>query len=53
MSPDRAAPLAPAAARRRATALARARSALADLDARGEHITFQVVARAAYVRAGM
>jgi hypothetical protein len=49
MPADRARPLAAAAARRRATALERARTALADLDSRGKPVTFQAVARAAGV----
>jgi hypothetical protein len=49
MPAERAAPLAAAAARRRATALERARAALADLDAQAKPVTFQAVARAAGV----
>jgi hypothetical protein len=45
MPPDRAAPLAVVARRKREQALERAHTALRDLDQRGETISFQAVAR--------
>jgi hypothetical protein len=49
MQPDQATPLAAAAARKHDAALARASSALRALDAAGQQINFQAVARAARV----
>ena len=49
MAADRSAPLAAAAQRKREQATARARSALRELDQRGESVTFQNVARRAGV----
>jgi hypothetical protein len=49
MPPDHLAPLAAAAGRKHEAALERAASALRDLDAAGEPVNFQTVARAAGV----